>query len=159
MISYILSQIFDKVTKSEQWPKCHKFWSKVKKLQILNNDCNVTNSYHRSKSYKFWTMTELSQILIKGQKVTNSEQWPKCRKFRSEIQKLQIKSENLNNAQNVTNSDQQCPPEFMTFWTLFRICNFLTYDQNLWHFGHCSDFVTFWPLFRICDIAVNIQIL
>ena len=76
-------------------------------------------------------MTEKSQILIKGLKVTKSEQWPKCRKFRSEIQKLQIKSENLNNAQNVTNSDQQCPPEFMTFWALFRICDIAVNSQIL----------------------------
>ena len=54
-----------KVTKSEQWPKFHKFWSKVKK-------------------------------------VTKSEQWPKCHKFWSKVKKLQ----NLNNAQNVTNSEQ-----------------------------------------------------
>ena len=49
-----------KLTKSEQWPKCQKFRLKVKKLQNQNNDCNVIDSDHRSKSYKFWTMPKMS---------------------------------------------------------------------------------------------------
>ena len=74
-----------KITKSEQWPKLRKFWSKVKNLQNLNNvglKCN-----------RYWPK----------QKVTKSEQWPKCQKFWSNIKELQ----NLNNDQNVANSDQR----------------------------------------------------
>ena len=84
-----------KLTKSEQWPKCHIFWSKVKKLQI-------------------WTMIRMTPILIKGQKVTKSEQLPKCRKVWSKIKKLQ----NLNNYQNVAISDQRS--KSYKIWTMTK---------------------------------------
>ena len=108
-----------KVTKSEQWPKCHIFWSKVKKLQI-------------------WTMIRMTQILIKGQKVTKSEQLPKCRKVWSKIKKLQ----NLNNYQNVANSDQRSksykiwtmtktlfPLDFVISYTITLIKSILAYFE------------------------------
>ena len=125
------------VTKSQQWPKCHKLWSKVKKLQNLNKDRNITYFYLRSKSYKIWTMTEMSQmliktksykiwtmteishILIKGQKDTKSERWPKYRISWSNVKKLQ----NLINYQNVPNSDQML--KSYKIWIMTKMSNIL----------------------------------
>ena len=113
-----------KVTKSEQWPKCHKFWSKDKKLQNLNNDHNF-HVCSKVNSYKFWTMTKKLHILIKGQKVTKSEQWPKCHKFTSKVKKLQ----NLNNIQNVTNYDQRS--KSYKIWTITKKLQVLMKGKKL----------------------------
>ena len=86
------------VKKSEHWPKCHKFRSKV-------------------KNYKNGTVTKMSHILIKGQKVTKSEQWPKRRIFWSKFKKLQ----NVINDQNVQNSDQLS--ESYEMWTMAKMSN------------------------------------
>ena len=124
---------YQKVTKSEQWPKCHKFWSHIKQLHFLNNDQNVENSdlwknvtksehwpkchkfRSKVKNYKNGTVTKMSHILIKGQKVTKSEQWPKRRIFWSKFKKLQ----NVINDQNVQNSDQLS--ESYEIWTIILI--------------------------------------
>ena len=131
-----------KVTKSEQWPKCHKFWSKDKKLQNLNNDHNF-HVCSKVNSYTFWTMTKMSKILIYGkmlqnlnidQNVTNSDQrskitkmaqWPKCHIFWSKVKKLQ----NLNNDQNVAYSDQNSKSYRM--WLMTKMSKILINCQKV----------------------------
>ena len=58
-----------KVTKSEQWPKFHKFWSKVKK---------VTKSEQWPKCHKLWTKVKFCvnsvKIMDKVRNVKRSEQ-------------------------------------------------------------------------------------
>ena len=52
-----------------QTKKSYKFWTKVEKLQNLNNDQNVTNSEQRSNSVqillKLWTKLEMLKDLSK----------------------------------------------------------------------------------------------
>ena len=52
-----------------QTKKSYKFWTKVEKLQNLNNDQNVTNSEKRSNSVqillKLWTKLEMLKDLSK----------------------------------------------------------------------------------------------
>ena len=54
-----------KFTISEQWAKCHLFWSKVKKLQNLNNLFLTIWKY---------IMFEIAKIFSKAWNVTRSEQ-------------------------------------------------------------------------------------
>ena len=103
-----------------QWPKCHNFWSKVKKLKNLNIDQNVTNSDLRSNNYKIWKMTKMPKILIIRQKSTKSEKWPRCRKFWYNVKKLQN--------QGVKSSDQTS--KNYKIWTMTKTSQILIKGQK-----------------------------
>ena len=115
------------VTKSEQWPKCHIFLSKDKKLKNLNIDQNVTNSDLRSKNYKIWKMTKMTKILIIRQKSTKSEKWPRCHKFWYDIKKLQN--------QGVKSSDQTS--KNYKIWTMTKTSQILIKGQKFTKSEQC----------------------
>ena len=113
-----------------QSPKCHNFWSKVKKLKNLNIDQNVTNSDLRSKNYKIWRMTKMPKILIIRQKSTKSEKWPRCRKFWYNVKKLQnqgVKSSFKH--QKITKSEQWT--KLRKFWSKVKNLQNLNNNWNV----------------------------